>query len=201
MASDDVFVIPPLPYAEAALEPLMSAETLRFHYGKHHAGYYTRLNGMIGARAGRSLMDVIRASTDKKVLNNAQQAWNHDFYWAGMAPGGRALAGDSRLAAKITASFGSLEAFLKAFKDEAVALFGSGWTWLVANGDGELAIVNTENAKTPLDVTPLLVCDVWEHAYYIDVRNDRARFVDNWIQLINWEFAAANYEAVLASKL
>lgn len=118
-----------------------------------------------------------------------------------MAPGGRALDASSRLAARIASTFGSVEAFLKQFKDDAVALFGSGWTWLAATDAGDLVIVNTENAKTPLDVHPLLVCDVWEHSYYIDFRNDRARYVDTFIQLINWDFASANYEKVAGSRL
>lgn len=154
---------------------------------------------MVGPRAGRTLEDIISTHAhDKKVMNNALQAFNHDFYWASMAPGGRALEPTSKLAFAVRLTFGSLDKLLQQFKESAVAAFGSAWTWLVSNAAGELSIVNTENAGRPAaNLKPLLVCDVWEHGYYIDYRNDRPRYVDAFVQLIDWSFATARFnEAV-----
>ena len=191
------FAVPALPYANNALEPHISAETLQLHHGKHHAGYVGKLNAAIEADKalqGKSLEELV-ASTQGGVFNNAAQVWNHSFYWDSMSPkGGGAPTGD--LAKAIDASFGSFAAFQDKFNAAAGGQFGSGWAWLVAKADGSLDIVTTGNADTPAtrnDVTPLLTCDVWEHAYYVDYRNDRAAYVKAWWSLVNWDFASANY--------
>ncbi len=189
--------LPELPYAMDALEPHISRETLEYHYGKHHATYVTKLNGLIegSAHADASLEDIVRNS-DGGVFNNAAQIWNHTFYWNSLSPqGGGAPSGE--LAEAINKSFGSFEEFKKTFTDKATTLFGSGWAWLVKKADGSLAITQTSNAETPLtgDDTPLLTCDVWEHAYYIDYRNARPGYLAAWWELVNWDFASANYSA------
>ncbi|MEO0421235.1 MAG: Fe-Mn family superoxide dismutase [Pseudomonadota bacterium] len=189
--------LPELPYAMDALEPHISRETLEYHYGKHHNTYVTKLNGMIEgtAHANASLEDIVRNS-DGGVFNNAAQIWNHTFYWNSLSPnGGGAPSG--ALADAINGSFGSFEEFKKTFTDKATTLFGSGWAWLVKKSDGSLAITQTSNADTPLtgDDVPLLTCDVWEHAYYIDYRNARPGYLAAWWELVNWDFAAANYGA------
>ena len=189
--------LPELPYAMDALEPHISRETLEYHYGKHHATYVTKLNGLIegSAHADASLEDIVRNS-DGGVFNNAAQIWNHTFYWNSLSPqGGGAPSGE--LAEAINKSFGSFDEFKKTFTDKATTLFGSGWAWLVKKADGTLAITQTSNAETPLtgDDTPLLTCDVWEHAYYIDYRNARPGYLAAWWELVNWDFASANYSA------
>ena len=189
------FELPALPYAKDALEPHISAETLEYHYGKHHQTYVTKLNGLVEGTEfeGKSLEEIIKTSTGG-VFNNAAQVWNHTFYWNCLAPNaGGEPTGD--LAAAITAEFGSVEAFKAKFSESAAGNFGSGWTWLVKTSDGKLAIVNTSNAQNPLTdgVTPLLTCDVWEHAYYIDYRNARPNYLNAFWELINWEFVAANF--------
>jgi Fe-Mn family superoxide dismutase len=187
--------LPALPYAQDALEPHISARTLSFHYGKHHAGYAKKLNAAIEADAslqGKSLEEII--SLGGGTFNNAAQVWNHTFYWNSMSPnGGGAPTGD--LAAAIDAAFGSFDEFKAAFAAAAGGQFGSGWAWLVKNADGTLAITKTGNAETPLTqgVTPILTCDVWEHAYYLDYQNGRANYVAAWWNLVNWDFAAANF--------
>ncbi|MCP5365957.1 MAG: superoxide dismutase [Hyphomicrobiales bacterium] len=194
------FELPALPYAKDALEPHVSANTLDFHYGKHHNTYVVNLNNLLGDAAGSSQADleqVIRDSAGDPgkagVFNNAAQVWNHTFFWHSMSPsGGGAPSGD--LAAKIDAAFGSLDGFKEQFKTAAVTQFGSGWAWLVSDG-GALKVVKTANAETPLTqgVTPLLTCDVWEHAYYLDYQNRRPDFVQAFLDnLVNWDFAAAN---------
>lgn len=193
------FSLPDLPYSADALEPHMSANTFSFHHGKHHNTYVVKLNEMIEGTdlADKSLEEIIQATAgvaDKAgIFNNAAQVWNHTFFWNSMKPnGGGAPSGD--LAAKIDADFGSLENFKKEFTAAGIGQFGSGWAWLVSDA-GKLKIVKTPNAETPLTqgVTPLLTCDVWEHAYYLDYQNKRpdflAAFLDN---LVNWDFAAAN---------
>ena len=189
------FELPPLPYAQDALAPHISAETLEFHYGKHHATYVTKLNGLIEGTeyAGKSLEDVVKSSSGG-IFNNAAQIWNHTFYWNSLSPNGGGEP-TGALADKINAAFGSFAEFKAAFTTSAVNNFGSSWTWLVANSDGTLAIVNTSNAATPLTdegVTPLLTVDLWEHAYYIDYRNVRPNYMDAFWALVNWDFAAAN---------
>ena len=194
------FELPALPYAKDALEPHMSANTFSFHHEKHHNTYVVNLNGLVEGTdlEGKSLEDIVAATAgnpDKAgVFNNAAQVWNHTFFWHSMKPnGGGAPTGD--LAAKIDADFGSFDAFKDAFKAAGATQFGSGWAWLVVGDGGKLEVVKTPNAETPLTdgKTPLLTCDVWEHAYYLDYQNRRpdflAAFLDN---LANWDFAAEN---------
>ncbi len=191
------FELPALPYAKDALEPHISAETLEFHYGKHHNTYVVKLNGLIEGTefAGKSLEEIIKSSSGG-VFNNAAQVWNHTFYWHCLAPNGGGE-GKGAIAEAINAAFGSFEAFKTEFTNSAVNNFGSGWTWLVKKADGSVAIVNTSNAGTPLtdDVTPLLTVDVWEHAYYIDYRNARPNYLEAFWNLVNWEFVNANFAA------
>jgi Fe-Mn family superoxide dismutase len=187
--------LPPLPYAMDALQPLISKETLEFHYGKHHQTYVTNLNNLIKGTEfeNLSLEDIVRKSSGG-IFNNAAQVWNHTFYWNGLAPKAGGAPGGA-LAAGIDKKWGSFEAFKDAFAKSAVGNFGSGWTWLVKKADGSLDIVNTSNAATPLTGTdkPLLTCDVWEHAYYIDYRNRRPDYLGAFWQLVNWDFAAKNF--------
>ncbi|MEJ5298295.1 MAG: Fe-Mn family superoxide dismutase, partial [Armatimonadota bacterium] len=185
------FELPALPWRKGALAPYISEETIEYHYGKHHATYVANLNRLLEGTplAGHPLEEIIRESQGP-LFNNAAQVWNHTFYWNSMSPsGGGAPRG--AIAEAIEKSFGSFEEFRKAFSDAAVSLFGSGWCWLVKSGDG-LEIVTTSNAGTPLTEgkTPLLTLDVWEHAYYIDYRNARAKFVDGFWDVVNWEHAA-----------
>jgi superoxide dismutase, Fe-Mn family len=187
--------LPELPYAMDALEPHISRETLEYHYGKHHRTYVDKLNGLIEGTefADASLEDIIRR-TSGGVFNNAAQVWNHTFYWHCLSPnGGGHPSGD--LAKAIDATFGSFDAFHKEFSDKAVNLFGSGWAWLVKKADGKLGIVQTSNAETPLTGADkaLLTCDVWEHAYYIDYRNARPKYLEAFWQLVNWDFVATNF--------
>jgi Fe-Mn family superoxide dismutase len=181
------YVLTPLPYALDALEPVISRETLEFHHGKHHQAYVDKLNGLVedSAMAGRMLEDVMARSTGA-LFNNAAQVWNHDFYFAGMAP---AAGGEPQgeLGKLLRSSFGSLEKFRETFRKHAVDNFGSGWTWLVKR-DGQLVVRNTDDADNPLRSgdTPLLCCDVWEHAYYLDYRHERPRYVDAFWKVVDW---------------
>jgi Fe-Mn family superoxide dismutase len=189
------YELPELPYANSALEPHISAETLDYHHGKHHAAYVANLNKLVAGteHEGKSLEDII-ASSDGGIFNNAAQIWNHTFYWNCLSPsGGGAPSGD--LGKAIDDSFGSFDAFQEKFTASAIGNFGSGWTWLVKNSDGSIEIVNTSNAATPLTdgQTPLITCDVWEHAYYIDYRNARPAYLGAFWSLVNWEFANKNY--------
>jgi superoxide dismutase, Fe-Mn family len=192
------FELPPLPYADDALDPHISQRTLSFHHGKHHAAYVNNLNGLIEGtdQADAALEDIIRNAGPGGLFNNAAQVWNHTFYWNCMSPdGGGDPTGD--LATAIDSSFGSVDAFKEQFKTDSVGNFASGWTWLVKEGDG-LAIVKTDDADTPLahGQTALLTIDVWEHAYYLDYQNARPAYVDAFIEhLLNWEFVAQNYAA------
>ena len=186
--------LPPLPYAIDALAPHISRETLEHHYGKHHRAYVDKLNELVQGTEFEtmSLADLIKRTTGP-VFNNAAQAWNHDFYWSCLSPrGGGAPTGE--LARAIDAGFGSFDAFASRFKSSALSKFGSGWTWLTRCTDGTLAIRNSDNADNPLraNETPLLTCDVWEHAYYIDYRNQRAKYLDAFWHLVNWDFVARN---------
>jgi len=190
------FELPALPYAKDALEPHISAETLEFHYGKHHATYVQKLNGLIEGTdlESKSLEDIIKSS-EGPVFNNAAQVWNHTFYWNCLAPnaGGEPT---GELADAITKSFGSFAEFQAAWNDKAVNNFGSSWTWLVKKADGALEIVNTSNAATPLtdeSITVLLTVDLWEHAYYIDYRNVRPNYLNGFWALVNWDFVAKNF--------
>ena len=185
----------PLPYALDALQPHISKETLEFHYGKHHQAYVTNLNSLVQGSGfeNASLEEIIRKSTGG-IFNNAAQVWNHTFYWHCMSPkgGGEAKAA---LGEAISRKFGSFGAFKEAFSKSAVGNFGSGWTWLVKKADGAVDIVNTSNAATPLTGPdkPILTCDVWEHAYYVDYRNRRPDYVAAFWNLVHWDFAAQNY--------
>lgn len=186
--------LPPLPYAKDALQPHISAETLEYHYGKHHATYVTNLNNLIKGTEfeNMSLEEIVKKSSGG-IFNNSAQVWNHTFFWNCMSPnGGGAPTG--KVADAINATWGSFDKFKEEFTKSAVGNFGSGWTWLVQKADGSVDIVNTSNAHTPLasDDKALLTCDVWEHAYYIDYRNARAKFVESWWNLVNWEFVNGN---------
>jgi superoxide dismutase, Fe-Mn family len=193
------FELPPLPYPKNALDPHISERTMDFHYGRHHQAYVTNLNNLVkgSAMEQQSLEDIVKAtakdSTKTGVFNNAAQVWNHTFFWHSMKPrGGGAPSGN--LAAAITKDCGGLDKFKEQFKATAVGQFGSGWAWLVAD-KGQLKIVSTPNAGTPLSdgLTPLLTCDVWEHAYYLDYQNRRPDFVQTFLDhLLNWDFAAQN---------
>ena len=187
--------LPALPYAKDALAPVISAETIDYHYGKHHQAYVTNLNNLIPGTEFESLsLEDIVLKSSGGVFNNAAQVWNHTFYWNCLSPtGGGAPTG--ALATAIDAKFGSFEDFKKAFTQSAVTNFGSGWTWLVKNADGSLEIFNTANAGCPLTSgkKPLLTVDVWEHAYYIDYRNARPKYLETIWDKINWDFAAANF--------
>ena len=187
--------LPNLPYANDALEPHISAETLEFHYGKHHATYVDKLNGMIpGTEFESATLEEIIMGSSGGIFNNAAQVWNHSFYWNCLSPNGGGTP-ELGLGEPIDRDFGNFEAFKDQFTASAVGNFGSGWTWLVKNSAGNLEIVNTDDAENPMKQghLPLLTCDVWEHAYYIDYRNKRPDYIAAFWQLVNWEFVAANY--------
>lgn len=188
--------LPQLPYAMDALAPHISKETFEFHYGKHHQAYVTNLNGLIKGTEFESatLEDIIKKSSGG-VFNNAAQVWNHTFFWNSMKPAGGGKPSGA-LAGAIDKKWGSFDAFKEAFAKSAVGNFGSGWTWLVKKADGSVDIVNTSNAATVLTTADkaLLTIDVWEHAYYIDFRNARPKFVETFLNsLANWDFAAKNF--------
>ena len=195
------FSLPPLPYAEDALAPHMSAETLSFHHGKHHRAYVTKTNAMLEEKGGSrgSLIDVVRRAKqdgDRKLFNNSAQLWNHSFFWQCLAPAdGQKPSG--KLAGLIDEGFGGVEAMLKQLEDEAVNHFSNGWAWLVLDRDS-LRIVSLHDADTPLvhdGMVPLFTLDVWEHAYYIDYRNERPRFVTSVLtNIVNWDFVAQNLD-------
>ncbi|MDO8846505.1 superoxide dismutase [Methylicorpusculum sp.] len=191
------YELPALPYEKDALVPHLSVETIDFHYGKHHQTYVTNLNNLVPGTEfdGLSLEDIIKKSSGG-IFNNAAQIWNHTFYWNSLSPngGGEPTGG---LANAINRTFGSFQEFKEAFTKCAVTTFGSGWAWLVKNPDGSLELVSTSNAGCPLTEgkVPLLTCDVWEHAYYIDYHNARPAYLEAFWALVNWEFATANYEA------
>ncbi|OFZ19399.1 MAG: superoxide dismutase [Bdellovibrionales bacterium GWB1_55_8] len=194
--------LPELPFAKNALEPHISAETLEYHWGKHHKAYLDKLNTLIqGTEYEQLPLEEIVLRSDGKIFNNAAQAWNHTFFW-------NCLTGDSKkspdgpILDAIKRDFGSLEDMKKKFQSIAVDQFGSGWAWLVRKRDGSLALKSTSNAENPLrdgDI-PIFVCDVWEHAYYIDYRNDRARFVQSIWNVVNWDFVQTTYEAAERSQ-
>jgi Fe-Mn family superoxide dismutase len=199
-----MFALPDLPYAYDALEPVMSDRTLHFHHDKHHATYIKTLNELLekaGAPA-RPLEEVIltaSAAGEKALFNNAAQAWNHSFFWAAMTPKREQPQGD--LAEAIKAAFGDLAGLKAAFVKEGAGQFGSGWVWLTAARDGKLAVISTHDADDALthgDITPLLVCDLWEHAYYLDHQNDRKGFLEAWFDALpHWSFAGYQYKAAL----
>ncbi len=185
--------LPALPYARDALAPHISAETIDFHYGKHHQTYVTNLNNQIKGTEFEALAleDIIRKSSGG-MFNNAAQVWNHTFYWTCLKPNGGGEP-TGKLADAINAAFGSFQQFKDQFTQTALTTFGSGWAWLVQRADGSLGLVSTSNAATPLTGTDraLLTCDVWEHAYYVDYRNARAKYVEAFWNLVNWDFVSA----------
>ena len=188
------FTLPELPYSKDALAPHISVETIDFHYGKHHKTYVDKLNGMVEGKpeADKSLEDLIKTSSGG-VFNNAAQIWNHTFYWNCLSPSGGGEP-TGAVADAINAAFGSFADFKKEFTEKSVTLFGSGWAWLCKDSSGKLAIVQTANAGNPMTDghTPLLTCDVWEHAYYIDYRNARPNYMEAFWNLVNWDFVAKN---------
>ena len=188
--------LPPLPFAMDALEPHMSRETLEYHYGKHHKTYVEKLNQLIKdtEHENEDLEQIVKTAKGP-IFNNAAQAWNHTFFWSCLTPE-RGLEPREELSRAIDASFGSMDAFKDKFTKTAVELFGSGWAWLVCDASGKLSIEAAPNAGTPLTgkKMPLLTCDVWEHAYYIDHRNARPDFLKAYWNLVNWDFARSNFE-------
>ncbi|OGT37798.1 MAG: superoxide dismutase [Gammaproteobacteria bacterium RIFCSPHIGHO2_12_FULL_38_14] len=190
-----MFSLPKLPYEMDALAPIISKETLEYHYGKHHQAYVTNLNNLTKDTefADQSLEEVIMKSSGG-IFNNAAQVWNHTFYWSCMTP---KSAGEpqGKLADAIKKKFESFDEFKKLFTQSGTTLFGSGWTWLVKNNAGELEIINTSNAQLPMkeNKKALLTCDVWEHAYYIDYRNARPKYLENFWKLVNWDFVQDNF--------
>ena len=188
--------LPALPYARDALAPHISAETIDFHHGKHHQTYVTNLNNQIKGSEFEALTleDIVRKSSGG-MFNNAAQVWNHSFYWNCLKPGGGGEP-TGKLADAINAAFGSFAQFKEQFTQTALTTFGSGWAWLVQRADGTLGLVSTANAATPLTGSDraLLTCDVWEHAYYVDYRNARAKYVEAFWNLVNWEFVAGNMQ-------
>jgi Fe-Mn family superoxide dismutase len=188
--------LPALPYSKDALAPYISRETLEYHHGKHHRAYVNKLNQLVQGTEfeAMTLHELIRKSTGS-IFNNAAQIWNHSFYWNCLDPkGGGKPAG--ALARAIDASFGSFDEFTAQFKGCATAKFGSGWTWLTKHADGTLSISNSDDADNPLRLNqvPLLTCDIWEHAYYIDYRNERSKYVEAYWHLVNWDFVTSNYD-------
>ncbi|KNC55077.1 superoxide dismutase [Thecamonas trahens ATCC 50062] len=196
--SASAFELPPLPYAMDALAPHISQETLEYHYGKHHQGYVNKLNKQIPGSEyeGKSLEEIV-TSASGGVFNNAAQVWNHSFYWQCLSPNGGGKPVDGPFAQALVDAFGSIDAFVDAYSQAIATVFGSGWAWLVKNQDGKLEIVCTKDAGCPITdgLIPILTCDVWEHAYYIDYRNSRPNYIEAFWQLVNWDFAAAQFAA------
>ncbi|OGT35188.1 MAG: superoxide dismutase [Gammaproteobacteria bacterium RIFCSPHIGHO2_12_FULL_37_14] len=190
-----MFQLPPLPYSMDALQPYISKETLDYHYGKHHQTYVNNLNNLTKNTefAHSTLEDVIMKSSGG-IFNNAAQIWNHTFYWNSLTPKSSGEP-SGKLADAIKKKFGSFDEFKKQFTQSATTLFGSGWSWLIKNTQGEVEIMNTSNAQLPLkeNKIALLTCDVWEHAYYIDYRNARASYIENYWKIVNWAFAEKNF--------
>ncbi len=189
------FSLPELPYAQNALEPIITAETIAYHYGKHHLTYVNNLNGLVeGTEFADADLDTIVKKADGPIFNNAAQIWNHNFYFLSLTPNKGTLP-TGGLAAAIDAAFGSFDEFKKQFGQAAVTVFGSGWAWLVKDAEGKLSIAKESNAGNPVTrgLTPLLTFDVWEHAYYIDYQNRRADYVAALWDLVNWEVVSARY--------
>ncbi|KPJ67774.1 MAG: superoxide dismutase [Coxiella sp. DG_40] len=184
------FKLPDLPFPKDSLAPYLSQETIEYHYGKHHRGYIEKLNKIIEGKAeeNKSLEEIIKTASGG-LFNNAAQAWNHNFYWNCLSAKAKKRPG-GKLSKMIDKAFGSFEEFKSKFKESALSNFGSGWTWLVKKSNGNLEIINTSNAGNPITNgdKPLLTCDVWEHAYYIDYRNERGKYLDNFWNIVNWDF-------------
>ena len=199
-----MFKLPPLPYAHDALSPTISDATMHVHHDRHHAKYIDTLNALLADRpelSGKSMEDVVlaaHASGERTLFNQAGQAWNHAFFWECMAPEGQGGAVDAALSAVLETSFAGVDGLRKHFTEEGVAHFGSGWVWLVARGE-TLSVISTHDADTALvrgEAVPLLVCDLWEHAYYLDYKQDRKGFLEAWFDtLVNWSFVAQQFEA------
>lgn len=192
------FQLPKLPYGDSELAPTLSKETFSYHYGKHHKAYIDKMNELIAPTAMKdaSLEEIVRKS-EGALFNNAAQAWNHTFFWNCLTGKAEEKMASSGLQQAVEKKFGSTSAFMEQFVTQGVGNFGSGWTWLVRQGSGDLAIVNTKNAETPItgkDI-PLLVVDVWEHAYYIDYRNERKRFIETLGSVFNWKFASERFDS------
>lgn len=202
-----MFNLPPLPFAENALSPYMSADTLATHHGKHHAAYIKKMNAALAEKsdAPAKLEDVVRLAVrekDQKLFNNAAQAWNHAFFWQSLTPDGGGKP-QGELAAAIEKSFGSFDAFREEAQSKGENHFASGWLWLVADSSGAVQLQDLHDAQTPIvdpAVTALFTCDLWEHAYYIDYKNERPKFLNAFFdKLLNWRFAEAQYAAAKAS--
>lgn len=190
------FKQPELPYDLKALAPFVSEEQMHYHYNKHHAAYFKKLNGLIEGKPEENQdLDTVVKNSSGGVFNNAAQAWNHTFFWDCMSPNGGGKPKGELLGA-IDRDFGGLDDFMKKFSDSAATLFGSGWAWLASDASGKLEIMPLSNADTPLkyNKTPILTLDVWEHAYYIDYRNERPRFIEQFRDVIHWDFAENNYK-------
>jgi Fe-Mn family superoxide dismutase len=188
--------LPPLPYPRTALEPIISAETIEYHYGKHHRGYVEKLNHLIvGTEFENMPLEQVVRHSHGAVFNNAAQAWNHEFFWNGLKPLGGAGGPTGELKSAVERNFGTLENLKAEFLEEGFAHFASGWVWLVRDTRGELQVQTTHDAGNPLRVgfSPILTCDLWEHAYYIDYRNDRKSFLEAVFGILNWDFAARNF--------
>lgn len=188
--------LPDLPYKHNELEPYISKETIEYHYGKHHKGYVDKLNKLITGTSyqGLTLEEIILKSKDV-IFNNAAQIWNHNFYWKCLTPNQTNPEPSGDFLQAIFSAFGDFANFKEKFKEACISKFGSGWVWLVKNERNDLEIISTGNANTPLSENKIsiLTCDVWEHAYYIDYRNDRAKYVDAFMKIINWDFATLNF--------
>ncbi len=192
-----------LPYAKHTLEPFISEKTIEYHYGKHHRAYVNNLNNLVAkddSLKEKKLTDIIRqyAEVGGAIFNNAAQVWNHSFYWECLTPPSNEDANEpsGKLADAIIEIFGSFEAFKDQFSQKAMSTFGSGWVWLIKNKNGKLEVLSTSNAANPMSAghTPLLTCDVWEHAYYLDTKNDRSKYISNFWSLVNWAFVAHQFE-------
>jgi Fe-Mn family superoxide dismutase len=190
------FELPKLPFAPEALQPSISAETIQFHYGKHHKAYVDKTNALIeGTRFAEMSLEEIVMESEGDLYNNASQAWNHTFYWHCLTNNAGSTLPKGELLAAIIRDFGSFESFKKDFSDASKTLFGSGWAWLVKDPSGKLDILKMSNADSPVghDSIPILTCDVWEHAYYIDYRNERPKYLDAFFKIANWDFASENF--------
>ena len=194
------FELLPLPFAYDALEPLISKTTLHYHHEKHHQGYVDQLNKLLveGQFVNDSLEQII-CKSEGPIYDNAAQCWNHDFYWKCMTPLSDEQQPTGKLLQALKNSFGTLEKFKSEFKKKGASFFGVGWLWLVANQKGELSLITTRDAQNPMRdaLTPILVCDLWEHAYYLDYQNLRSKYLDGFFEIMNWEFAETRYEQVI----
>ena len=189
------FELPALPYAKSALEPYISEKTLEFHYGKHHNAYVTNLNNLVpGTEFENADLETIVKKADGGIFNNGAQVWNHTFYFFQFSAN-PATVPSGALKAAIDASFGSFDTFKEAFSKSAATLFGSGWAWLVKDADGKLSIVQTSNAACPLrdGLTPLMTCDVWEHAYYLDKQNLRPKYIEDFFKVLDWKVVESRF--------